>query len=265
MLMTMVDGNTARDAQLAQHGKRMARVELICKKVDQQLPSLEWCVAACSEFGPTAAAVASTLNKIRDHMVTVSQRLDDMEETIRDTILDLKVDVISTMLALLEHNNATRFTAVNTALAQMASSPHAGIGPDGPTQRETPPTHAAVPDPLDLDTAIPGLARSAGNDGASHLSCFQAATTFRPGSAFPAGNRFPHTPDGGHAHADSNHRRRLADNRDNAGVRLAWRSGSAIPADEDGAAPYPVGHSQRSAYTCSLGLRDTPTEVRRGH
>ncbi len=209
--------------------------------------------------------MASTLDKIRDHTVTVSQRMDDMEETIRDTILDLKVDVISTTLASLERNNATRFTAVNTALAQMASSPHAGVGPDGPTQRETPLTQAAVPDPSDLDMAIPGLARSAGNDGAPHLSRFQAATTFRPGLAFPAGNRFPHTPDGGHAHADSDHRHWLADDRDNAGVRLVWRSGSAIPADEDGAAPYPVGHSQRSAYTRSLGLRNTPTEVRRGH
>ncbi len=102
MLMTMVDGNTARDAQLAQHGERMARVERIFEKVDQQLPSLVRCIATCSEFGPTAAAVASTLNEIRDHTVTVPQRLDDMEETIRDTILDLKVDVISTTLASLE-------------------------------------------------------------------------------------------------------------------------------------------------------------------
>ena len=64
---------------------------------------------------------------------------------------------------------------------------------------------------------------------------------------------------------DSDHRRWLADDRDDAGVRLAWRSGSAIPADEDGAAPYPVGHSQRSVYTHSSGLRDTPTEVQCGH
>ncbi len=40
-----------------------------------------------------------------------------MEETIRDTFLDLKVDVISATLALLERNIATRFTAVDTALA----------------------------------------------------------------------------------------------------------------------------------------------------
>jgi hypothetical protein len=132
-------------------------VEIIFDKFDQQLPSLARCVEACSEFGPTAAAVASTLDKIRDHTATttqtVSQRLDDMEVTIWDTILDLKVDVISTTLSSLERNIATRFTAVDTALAQMASSPHAGVGPDGPTQRETPPTQAAVPDPLDLDKA----------------------------------------------------------------------------------------------------------------
>ncbi len=92
--------------------------------------------------------------------------------------MDLKVDVISMTLASLERNFARRFTAVDTALAQMASSPHEGVGPDGPTQRETPPTQTAVPDPSDLDTAIPGLARSAGDNGAPHLSRFQAATTF---------------------------------------------------------------------------------------
>jgi hypothetical protein len=119
MLITMMEVDTARDAQLAQHGERMARVEILFDKFDQQLPSLARCVEACSEFGPTEAAVS---------------------------------------------------------------------------------------DPLDLDTAIPGLARSAGNNGAPHLSCFQEATTFRPGSVFPAGNRFPHTPDGGPAHADSDHR-----------------------------------------------------------
>ncbi len=151
MLMTMVEGNTARDAQLAQHGERMARVEILFDKFDQQLPSLARCVQACSEFGPTAAAVALTLDKIKDHTATatqtVSQRLDDMEETIWDTFLDLKVDVISVTLALLERNITTRFTAVDTALAQMASSPHADVGPDGPTQWETPPMQAAVPNP----------------------------------------------------------------------------------------------------------------------
>ena len=222
--------------------------------------------------------VASTLANIRDHTATtaqtVSQRLDGMEETIRDTFLDLKVDVISTALASLERNIATSFTAVDMALAQMASTPPAGVGPDGPTLQETPPTQAAVPDHLGLDTAIPGLARSASNDGAPHSSCFQAETTFQPGSASPAGNRFSYTPDGGWitTHADSDHQRWLADDSDDAGVWPGWRSGSAIPADrfphyrnrgvpyeqadrqpqgndKGGAAPYPAGHSQRSAFS----------------
>ena len=144
LLMKMVAGNTARDAQLAQHGKWMARVEILFNKLDQHLPTLARCVEACSEFGPTAEAVASTLANIRDHMVTttqtVSQRLDGMEETIQDTFLDLKVDVIPTTLASLERTIATRFTVVDTALAQMASSPHAGVGLDRPPLRETPPT-----------------------------------------------------------------------------------------------------------------------------
>ena len=211
-----------------------------------------------------------------------------MEETIRYTFLDLKVDIISTTLALLGCNIATCFTVVDTALAQMASSPHASVGPDGPPLRETPPTQAAVPDPSRMDTAIPGLARPTSADKAPHPGCFQAETTFQPGSAFPASNQFSHMKDGGPPHADSNHRQQMADDSDDAGVWTAWRPDSAIPAnrfqhyrdmgvpheqahhqpqgdDEDGTAPYPVGHSQRSAYSCSLGLLDTSTEAHRGH
>ena len=250
----MVAGNTARDAQLAQqHGKRMARVEILFDKLDQQLPTLVRCVEVCSEFGPTAEAAASTHANIRDQTATttqtVSQRLDGMEETIRDTFLDLKVDVISTTLALLERNIATHFTAVDAALMQMASSPHAGVGPDGPPLRETPPTQAAVPDPSRMDTAIPGLARPTSADKAPHPGCFQAETTFQPGSAFPASNQFSHMKDGGPPHADSNHRQQMADDSDDAGVWTAWRPDSAIPANRfqhyrDMGVPHEQAHHQ---------------------
>ena len=154
-----------------------------------------------------------------------------MEETIRYTFLDLKVDIISTTLALLGCNIATCFTVVDTALAQMASSPHASVGPDGPPLRETPPTQAAVPDPLGVDTAFPGSARPASGDGAPHPGRFQVETMFQPGSAFSAGNRFSHIKDGGPTHADSNHQRGMADNSDDAGVWTAWPPGLAIPAN----------------------------------
>ena len=125
-----------------------------------------------------------------------------MEETIWDTFLDLKVDVISTTLALLERNIATRFAAVDMALTQMASSMHAGVGPDRPPLRDTPPMQAAVLDPLGLDTAIPGSAGLTSDDGAPPPGRFQATTTFRPGLAFPVGNRFSHMRDDSLPHAD---------------------------------------------------------------
>ncbi len=87
-------------------------------KLDQQLPKLARCVAVCSEVVTTVDAAGSTLACIQEQMAltcqSVTQRLDSMEETIRDKfldlkvdILDLKVDIISTTLALLERNIAT--------------------------------------------------------------------------------------------------------------------------------------------------------------
>ena len=160
----------------------MARVEILFDKLDQQLPTLARCVEACSEFGPTAEAAASTPANSRDHMATttqtVSQRLDGMEETIWGTFLDLKVDIISTTLTLLEPNIATHFTAMDTALVQKVSSPHAGVGPDRPPLRDIQPTQAAVPDRSEMDTEIPGSVRPTSDDGAPHPGCFQAETTF---------------------------------------------------------------------------------------
>ena len=47
-----------------------------------------------------------------------------MEETIRDTFVDLKVEVITATLTSLEIKIASRFTAVDVALAQLVSPPH---------------------------------------------------------------------------------------------------------------------------------------------
>ena len=89
------------------------------------------------EVRSNATAIASTLTNIRDQtaitMQTVTQHLDDMEETIRDTFVDLKVKVLASTLASLERNIATRFTTVNTALAQMASPTHTAGGSNGPS------------------------------------------------------------------------------------------------------------------------------------
>ncbi len=70
-------------------------------------------------------AIASALTTLRDQTTTmaqtVTQRLNDMEETIRDTFVDLKVDVIKATLTSMENTIASRFTAVDVALAQLVS------------------------------------------------------------------------------------------------------------------------------------------------
>ncbi len=51
----------------------------------------------------------------------VSQRLDDIEETIRDTFVDLKVNVLTATLTSMENTIMSCFTAVDVALAQLVS------------------------------------------------------------------------------------------------------------------------------------------------
>ena len=98
MIVKMAENNQMRDAQLAKHSKRMDRMEILFERLDNQLPNLAHCVDVCSEVGSSTTAIASTLTTLQDQMTTtaqtVTQRLDDMEETIRDTFVDLQVDVI---------------------------------------------------------------------------------------------------------------------------------------------------------------------------
>ena len=120
-LVKMAESNQMRDAQLVKHSERMDRMEILFDRLDTQLPNMARCVEVCSEVGSSSTAIASTLTTIRDQTVTtaqtVSQRLDDMEETIRDTFVDLKVDVIKATLTSMEHTIPSRFTAVDVALA----------------------------------------------------------------------------------------------------------------------------------------------------
>ena len=143
-LVKMAESNQMRDAQLVKHSERMDRMEILFERMDSQIPNMTRCVEVCSEVGSSSTAIASTLTTIRDQTVTtaqtVSQRLDGMEETIRDTFVDLKVDVLTATLRSLETKIASRFTAVDVALAQLVSPPHPAA--------ETPRTSAPVPPDL---------------------------------------------------------------------------------------------------------------------
>ena len=255
------------------------------------------------EVGSNATAIASTIANIRDQtantMQTVTQRLDDMEETIQDTFVDLKVDVLTLTLALLERNITTRFTAVDTALAQMASSTHTAVESNGPLQQDKPKAQAAVPASTGADTALPGSASLASKDDAPPANHFQVTTTFCPGATFPAGNRVSHIRDDGHSqvshmrddghpHEDFTCRPWRAQDRDDAGVQTTLQPGSALPEthsshfrdrriphaqthrqpwgdNEDGSTPYPNSHSLQPAYNRSTGCREMRTDMHRGH
>ena len=131
----------------------------------------------------------------------VTQRLVDMEETIRDTFVDLTVDVLTSTLTSMEHTITTSFTAVDVALAQLASLPRT----TGASDRPHPPAPPDVTAPPDAATDLPGLARSTGDEDAPPPNCFQATTTFSPGSSFPAGNWVSHMREADHPDKDFDH------------------------------------------------------------
>ena len=189
MLMKMAEGNTVRDAQLAKHSERINRVDILFDRLDQQLPNLARCVEVCLEVGSNATAITSTLPNIRDQMATtmqtVTQGLDDMEETIRDTFVDLKVNVLTLMLASLDCNITTRFTAADTALAQMASPTHTAGASDGPPQQAEPTAQAKVPAPTGADMALPGLASPTSDDDAPQRIGFRQQLHFARGPLSP--------------------------------------------------------------------------------
>jgi hypothetical protein len=114
-------------------------------------------------------------------MQMVTQRLNDMEETIQDMFVDLKVDILTLTLASLECNIMTCFIAVDTAFAKMASPAHTTVAFDGPQQQAKPKAQAAVPAPTGADTALPELASPTSEDDAPPTNRFQATTAFHPG------------------------------------------------------------------------------------
>ena len=207
-LVKMAESNQMRDAQLVKHSERMDRMEILFDRLDTQLPNMARCVEVCSEVGSSSTAIASTLTTIRDQTLTTAQtvthRLDGMEETIRDTFVDLKVDVLKATLTSMATTIASRFTAVDVALAKLVSPPCQA----GATARPHSPAPPDLPAPPDADTERTGSDRQTGDDDADEATPpnhFQATTTFHPGSSFPAGNWVSHMRVSDHRINEVNH------------------------------------------------------------
>ena len=155
-LVKMAESIQMRDAQLVKHSERMDRMEILFDRLDTQLPNMARCVEVCSEVGSSSTAIASNLTIIRDQTLTtaqmVTQHLDDMEETIRDTFVELKVDVLKATLTSMETTIASCFTAVDGALAKLVSPPCQA----GATARPHSPAPPNLPAPPDADTERTG-------------------------------------------------------------------------------------------------------------
>ncbi len=221
-----------RDAQLAKHSEQMDRMEILFERLDTQFPNMARCVKVCSEVGSSLTAIASTITTIRDQMITtaqtVTQRLNDMEETIRDTFVDLKVDVIKATLTSMENTIASRFNAVDVALAQLVSPPCQ----TGAFDRPHSPAPPDLPAPPDANTDRPGSAQTMGDDDADEApppNRFQATPTFNPGSSFPAGNRVSHMRGSDNCIDDVEHGTWRQQDRADLGARTQSRPRAALP------------------------------------
>jgi hypothetical protein len=210
-------------------------MEILFDRLDLQLPNLARCVEVCSEVGSSTTKMASTLTTIRDQRTTtaptVTQRLNKMEETIQDTCVDLKVDVLTSTLTSLERNIVTRFTAVDMALANMVPPTHTAGASDRPPPQDHSTAPPAIPAPPDVDTEPPGSASPTSNEDADPSNRFQANTTFHPGSTFPTENRVSHTTEANHPDGDFDHGTGRAQNREDMGIPNTSRPGSALPAN----------------------------------
>ena len=217
-----------RDAQLAKHSERIDRMEILFDHLDHQLPNLARCVEVCSEVGSSTTAIASTLTTLRDRTTTtvqtVSQRLDDMEETIRDTFVDLKVDVLTATLTSMENTIASCFTAVDVALAQLASP----LCRAGASARLHSPALLNFPAPPDVNTDRPGSAGPTDNDNAPSPTCFQAETMFSLGSSFPAGNRVSHMQEADNPNNDLEHETWRTQDRADTGAHTPSQPRAAL-------------------------------------
>ena len=207
-------------------------MEILFERLDTQLPNLACCVDLCSEVGSSTTAIASTLTTLRDQTITtaqtVTQRLDGMEETIRDMFVDLKVDVIKATLTSMENTIASRFTAVDVALAQLASP----LCQAGASDRPYSPAPPDFPAPPDADTDRPGSARPMGeddDDDAPPPNRFQVTTTFNPGSLFLAGNRVSHMRASDNSVEDVTHGTWRKQDRADLGAHTPSRPRAALP------------------------------------
>ena len=191
--------------------------------------------------------MASTLTTIRDQTTatvqSVTQRLNEMEETIRDTFVDLKVDVLTSTITFLEHIIVTRFTAVDMALANMVPPTHTAGASDWPPPQDHSTALTVVPAPPNTITEPPGLASPTSDEDAHPPNHFQANNMFHPGSMFPAGNRVSHRTEADHPDGDSNHGTRWAQNHEDMGIQSTSCPGSALPAN--GSSHYGDGRLSR--------------------
>ena len=148
----------------------------------------------CLSVGTSVDAIGSTLDVICEQAGSATQpinrHLDSMEETIKDTFLDFKVDIISAKLSSLEGALTAHFTEVDKMLTQMISAQPlpTSVVPDSSTMQ------VAVPVTSGDVHGIPALWRQAVEVGMTHPGCFPAATLFlyQPSLSFPASSWYPH-------------------------------------------------------------------------
>ena len=129
------------------------------------------------------------------------------------------------------------------ALANMVPPTHMVGASNWPPPQDHSTAPTADPAPPNADTEPPGLASPTSNKDAHPPNCFQANTTFRPGSTFPTGNQVSHRTEADHPDGDFDHGTGRAQNHEDMVFQSTSCPGSALPAN--GSSHYGDGRLSR--------------------
>jgi hypothetical protein len=192
-MLKLIDGVNDCNAEQVKHKECLNYVEVLFDKLGKHLPDLTTVVEVCLALGTNVDDASSKITQVMEQAESATLSLnipiDTIDETIQDTFLNVKVDGITTKMALLEDSLTTQITEMDEALKQIATKilqPSGKISGTTTTQGTEPNTTGN-----DHKPATSG-GMEVTDEESLPRSGFSPFNSYRSGLSFPSGNRYPH-------------------------------------------------------------------------
>jgi hypothetical protein len=189
----LIDRVNDCNAEQVKHKEHLDHVKVLFAKLDKHLPELTTIVEVCRAVGMNVDDVSSKITQVLEHAesatLSLNKRIDIMDETLRDTFLNFKVDGITTKLDVLEESLTTWITEVDEALKHIATNillPSGKISGMSMMQGMAQDTTGD-----DLKPAASG-GMEVTNDASLPRAHFPGFNLYRSGLLFPSRNWHPH-------------------------------------------------------------------------